>query len=158
MLRDLRRGERRLEEVERVQLEERGRPRLRGQVDGERGLVADRHLVRDAVEVAVDVVADDLHRLHAQLVVGGAAIEVAQERDAALPLERPDDQLGPAAGLSTDGGKSMPRTSSVLKVTAHGLALVRVALSVPKLMPLVIEVRPICVPPSRAGLRWRAGA
>jgi hypothetical protein len=49
-------------------------------------------IVLDAVEISVDAAADDLDRLHAQLVVTGAAIEVAEEGDAAFPLERPDDQ------------------------------------------------------------------
>ena len=62
-------GQRWFEQAERVQLEQRRRPRLRREIDRERRLIADRHLVRHAVGVAVDVVADDLHRLHAELVV-----------------------------------------------------------------------------------------
>ena len=37
-----------------------------GQVDGERGLIADREFVGDAVAIAVDVVTDDFDRLHAR--------------------------------------------------------------------------------------------
>ena len=96
-------SQRRLQEAQRVQLEQRGRPGLRGQVDGERGHVADGELVLDAVEVAVHVVADDLDRLHPELVVAGAAVEVAKEGLTALPLERSDDQLD--AGRRIVGGR-----------------------------------------------------
>ena len=47
-----------------------------------------------ASEGAKVAVADQLDWLHAELVVRGVAVEVAQEGDAALPLERPYDEVG----------------------------------------------------------------
>jgi hypothetical protein len=74
---DLDSRQRRLEQAQRLELDERCRPRLGGQVDRERRLVADRELVGHVVEIAVDAVADNLDRLHAELVVGGAPVEVS---------------------------------------------------------------------------------
>jgi hypothetical protein len=86
--------ERRLEQPELVELEQGGGPGLRREIDRECGLISDRHLVLDAVVVAVHSFADDLDGLHAHLVVRGVPVEVAQRRPGAFPLEGLDHEIG----------------------------------------------------------------
>jgi hypothetical protein len=88
----LRRGQR-VDEIEFLQFEQGRRPWLGGKVDSQDRLISDGELIRHTVEVPIHVVTDDLHRLHTELVVGCTAIEVANERDAALPLERLDHEV-----------------------------------------------------------------
>ena len=78
----------------RRQLGEPHRAGLRRHVRRQRADVAVAELVDDAVEVAVHADARDLDALHAELVVAGAAHEVAHEGDDTLPFERLDDQIG----------------------------------------------------------------
>ena len=104
----------------------RRRPRLR-----RRGTTASAvwspidHLVRDAVAVAVDAVADQLDRLHAELVVRGAAVEVAQEGHAS-----------PSTGTAGRRGPRRRPPPRACRPSEASPGAVRVTVSVPKDTPL----------------------
>ena len=103
--RDVGGGQRRIQQAQRVELDLGVRARLRLHVGGHGGDVAEAELVDDAVAVTVDTDAGQLHALHADLVVAGAAHEVADEGHRALPLEGADDQVGGDRGQAGDVGR-----------------------------------------------------
>src|SRR5439155_22380939 len=94
------------------------RPRLGRLVHGQGGHIADGQLVDHAVTVAVHALSHDLDALHAHLVGGRAADEVADELLRALPLEGLDDQVlvealdrrGVDGAVAADGDRAVAGT------------------------------------------------